>query len=82
MVRAILAGQLDAVEVHPDPIFAVHVPRSCPGVPAGLLQPRSSWGNAEAYDEQARRLAVLFQRNFEQYAAGVEPAVREAGPRV
>jgi phosphoenolpyruvate carboxykinase (ATP) len=81
MVRAILAGQLDAVPVHPDPIFGVHVPHGCPGVPAGLLQPRSSWGSAEAYDEQARQLAALFARNFEHYASGVEPAVREAGPR-
>ena len=46
-----------------------------------LLAPRSTWADPAAYDAQARTLAQMFARNFEQFASGVDPAVRSAGPR-
>jgi phosphoenolpyruvate carboxykinase (ATP) len=81
MVRAALNGGLTAVPFTPDPIFGVSVPHSCPGVPAELLQPRSTWKDPADYDAYARRLAGLFQANFKTYAAQVPEAVRQAGPR-
>jgi phosphoenolpyruvate carboxykinase (ATP) len=80
MVRAILAGQLDPVPAVPDPNFGVVVPRVVPGVPPELLQPRATWPDPAAYDRQARRLAELFKRNFEQYAGHVDEPIRRAGP--
>ena len=59
----------------------VEVPRACPGVPAELLQPRSTWADADAYDRTARRLAAMFAENFAAYADGVPPDVAAAGPR-
>jgi phosphoenolpyruvate carboxykinase (ATP) len=52
------------------------VPLEVPGVPAELLDPRGTWADKEAYDRQARRLARLFQENFQKYADGVPEAVR------
>ena len=65
-----------------DPIFGVEVPSTCPDVPSEFLQPRSTWQDKAAYDLQARKLARMFAENFEGFADGVPPAVREAGPRI
>jgi phosphoenolpyruvate carboxykinase (ATP) len=81
MVRAALNGQLDDVAYREDPVFRFQVPETCPGVPAECLRPRDTWPDPEAYDAQARQLAAMFAESFASYADGVEPAVREAGPR-
>jgi len=81
MVTAALEGQLDRVPTSPDPIFGVDVPRSCPGVPEGLLDPRSTWREPTSYDAQARRLASMFAENFAGFAPDVTPEVASAGPR-
>ncbi|HEY6802222.1 MAG TPA: phosphoenolpyruvate carboxykinase [Pyrinomonadaceae bacterium] len=82
MIRAILNGELAAVETTPDPIFGVNVPVSCPGVPAEVLQPRNTWTDKEAYDRQAADLAQRFNKNFEKYEAGVSEAVRAVAPKI
>jgi phosphoenolpyruvate carboxykinase (ATP) len=82
MVRAALNGELDDVPMAIDPIFGVGVPSTCPDVPSEFLQPRSTWQDKAAYDLQARKLAPMFAENFEGFADGVPPAVREAGPRI
>jgi phosphoenolpyruvate carboxykinase (ATP) len=81
MLRAALAGKLDGVETREDPVFGLHIPRSCPGVPPEVLDPRSTWKDRDAYDESARKLAGMFDENFSQYAGEVEPQVRAAGVR-
>src|ERR671932_1072832 len=65
MVRAAIAGELDHVETHVDPVFGLSIPASVPGVPDGILDPRETWPDKGAYDEQAERLAGLFKENFE-----------------
>ena len=82
MVRAALEGRLADVPTQPDPVFGIHVPVTCPGVPDEVLQPRTTWQDPEAYDDQARRLAVMFQENFKQFEDRVPEAVRAAGPKV
>jgi phosphoenolpyruvate carboxykinase (ATP) len=82
MVRAAINGALDDVPMTTDPIFRVEVPTSCPDVPAEFLQPRSTWQDQAAYDVQARELARMFAENFEGFADGVPPSVRDAGPRI
>jgi phosphoenolpyruvate carboxykinase (ATP) len=81
MIRAILNGSLARVETRPDPVFGVHVPVSCPEVPAEVLQPRGTWKDAGAYDEKARDLARRFNENFRKYEAGVSGEVRAAAPK-
>jgi phosphoenolpyruvate carboxykinase (ATP) len=82
MIRAILNGELAAVETTPDPTFGVNVPVSCPGVPAEVLQPRNTWTDKDAYDRQAADLAQRFNKNFEKYEAGVSEAVRAVAPKI
>jgi phosphoenolpyruvate carboxykinase (ATP) len=82
MVRAALDGSLARVETKPDPIFGIHVPTSCPGVPAEVLWPRNTWADKSAYDEAARNLARRFEDNFGKFADQVTAEVRSAGPKV
>jgi phosphoenolpyruvate carboxykinase (ATP) len=79
-VRAAIGGKLNGVETHSDPVFGLNVPESVPGVPDGILDPRDTWDDAEAYDEQAKKLASLFKENFRKFEDQVEEEVRRAGP--
>jgi phosphoenolpyruvate carboxykinase (ATP) len=82
MVRAALSGALDTVSCDTDPVFNVLVPASCPDVPPQLLQPRKTWPNEAAYDEQARKLAGMFIDNFAAFEDEAMPEVKAAGPRM
>ena len=81
MIRAILSGALSRAETRPDPVFGVHVPTSCPDVPAEVLTPRNTWQDKAAYDAKARDLARRFNDNFKKYADGVSEQVRAAAPK-
>ena len=80
MLNSALAGDLDDVEFVTDPVFGLAVPSEVPGVPSELLLPRGTWEDPVAYDAQATKLANMFRKNFEQYSAGVDEAVVNAGP--
>jgi phosphoenolpyruvate carboxykinase (ATP) len=80
MVRAALSGNLTDVATRREAVFNLEVPTEIDGVPAELLDPRSTWSDPAEYDAQAARLAALFHKNFEQFAGRVPAAVREAGP--
>jgi len=82
MITAALSGQLANVAYTKHPIFNVDVPRSCPGVPESVLDPRSTWPDPAKYDEQARKLAQMFVDNFKTFEKEVAPSVKEAGPKV
>jgi phosphoenolpyruvate carboxykinase (ATP) len=82
MVTAILEGSLQDVPSEADPVFGIHVPVACPGVPPEVLKPRNTWADKEAYDAKARELAARFVKNFEQFTALVDARVAAAGPKV
>jgi phosphoenolpyruvate carboxykinase (ATP) len=82
MIAAALTGALDTVTYQRHPIFNVEMPTTCPGVPAAVLDPRSTWTDATQYDTQARSLARMFVENFKTFEADVVDAVRKAGPTV
>jgi phosphoenolpyruvate carboxykinase (ATP) len=82
MITAALSGQLDNTKYQRHPIFNVEMPVTCPGVPDAVLDPRSTWTDPDAYDTQAKKLATMFVDNFQTFAADVDRAVVEAGPKV
>jgi phosphoenolpyruvate carboxykinase (ATP) len=82
MIRAVLAGALDAVVFSKDPVFNLEIPASCPGVPADVLTPRATWADGAAYDAQAAKLARMFVENFKTFEEGVSAEVLAAGPSV
>jgi phosphoenolpyruvate carboxykinase (ATP) len=64
-----------------DPIFGFDNVTEIPGVPSEILRPRESWSDKSAYDAAAKKLAGLFKKNFEAYAAGASAEVRAAAPK-
>ena len=82
MITAALEGQIDSVEYEAHPVFGMMMPKSCPGVPSEILNPRNTWADKTAYDVQAKNLAAQFIKNFEKYASGVNPEILAAAPRL
>jgi phosphoenolpyruvate carboxykinase (ATP) len=80
MITAALSGALNDVEMETDAVFGLQIPTNCPGVDPGILNPRTTWDNAEAYDAKANILAERFAANFSRFEAGCSPEVRTAGP--
>ena len=80
MISAALNGELNNVEMEAHSVFGMLVPTTCPNVPAGLLNPRSTWTNKAAYDTQAKDLAQRFVKNFEKYAGCVNKEILNAAP--
>ncbi|NUL81507.1 MAG: phosphoenolpyruvate carboxykinase (ATP) [Armatimonadetes bacterium] len=60
MITAVLEGKLSEVEYRTDPVFGLHCPAHCPGVPDEALDPRSTWADKAAYDAQAAKLAAMW----------------------
>jgi phosphoenolpyruvate carboxykinase (ATP) len=81
IANAALAGKLDNVKTRKDEVFGLSVPTEIPGVPPEVLNPRETWTDAGAYDEQARKLATMFRENFAKFGT-VDAAIRNAGPKV
>jgi phosphoenolpyruvate carboxykinase (ATP) len=81
MITAALNGELNNVEFEAHPVFGYAMPKTCPNVPAELLNPRNTWADKAAYDAQANKLANMFVKNFEQYAAGVSKEIIDAAPK-
>ncbi len=82
IIDAIHGESLDSAPTVEDPIFGLHVPTSCPGVPSRKLIPRNTWTDPDAYDRTARKLAAQFRDNFAQYLDQAREEIRRAGPRV
>jgi len=82
LISAALNGELDRVETEPHPIFGFGVPKSCPGVPSEVLNPRNTWTDKNGYDEKAKHLAGLFVKNFDKYRSEAPPEVIAAQPKV
>ncbi|MFC7441920.1 phosphoenolpyruvate carboxykinase (ATP) [Laceyella putida] len=80
MVRAAINGSLKQVGFGKDPVFGLHIPTSCPDVPAELLNPRNTWQDPAAYDQAANELAARFHQHFAKFS-GVTEEVKQAGPR-
>ncbi|SES34175.1 phosphoenolpyruvate carboxykinase (ATP) [Salipaludibacillus aurantiacus] len=81
MVRAALQGDLNAAETTVDPIFGLHIPLHCPGVPDEILQPKHTWADPEAYDQKSKELAYKFKENFKKFK-DMPRHIREGGPTV
>ncbi len=82
MVSAALTGALDKVEYTEHPVFGVKMPLTCPEVPQEVLDPRNTWKDKAAYDNQSDKLAAAFRANFAKYSANASAEIIEAEPRV
>ncbi len=68
-------GSLEKAEFEVMPGFNLAVPKSCEGVDSSILMPKNTWKDKNAYDEQTKKLATQFVKNFEKYMDGTPKEV-------
>ncbi|MDT8854512.1 phosphoenolpyruvate carboxykinase [Paracoccaceae bacterium Fryx2] len=78
LLTAALDGSLAGGTFRRDPNFGFDVPVAVHGVDSGLLDPRSTWADAAAYDRQAAKLVGMFAENFGQYVPYIDADVKAA----
>jgi phosphoenolpyruvate carboxykinase (ATP) len=81
LLRAALAGELDDIAYVTDPFFGLSIPASVPGIPDGVLDPRTAWSDPAAYDKAAAALVQRFEENFKTFADLVDDDIKAAAIR-
>jgi phosphoenolpyruvate carboxykinase (ATP) len=81
MVTAALTGALDIVKYRHDELFNLDVPTECPNVPSEILDPKNTWVDKDSYDMSARKLAQMFNENFNKFKETPQE-IRDAGPKL
>lgn len=82
MISAILEGKLDDVDFDKHPIFGLHMPKYCPGVPTEILDPMNTWLQKGAYVSKAIQLAHSFHINFDKFASEASDEILNGGPLI
>jgi phosphoenolpyruvate carboxykinase (ATP) len=82
LVTGALNGSLRSADYRTDPYFGFAVPASVPGIETDMLYPERTWADKKAFDETARKLVGMFQKNFAKYEQTVDAEVRAAAPEV
>eukprot|EP00762_Andalucia_godoyi_P005001 ANDGO_01492.mRNA.1 Phosphoenolpyruvate carboxykinase len=81
IIDAINDGTLEQQEFVQEPIFGMWIPKTCPKVPAEILNPRNTWANKEQYDRTATKLATMFVVNFRKYQDKASTELLDAAPK-
>ena len=81
MINAALNGELDNADTIKHPVFGLEMIQGIGGVPVEILNPRNTWSDKNAYDEQANKLAELFNENFKKYSDYANEDILEGAPK-
>lgn len=80
ILDAIHSGELAKVEYEVYDTFNLNVPKTCPNVPAELLNPAKSWTGTASFKDEVTKLGQLFKENFKKYEDEATEDVIKAGP--
>ena len=76
LLTAALSGTLSEAGFRKDENFGFYVPVNVMGFDSKLLDTRSTWSDAIAYDAQAEKLVNMFADNFAQYVPFIDEDVK------
>lgn len=80
VVSAIVNGDIRQANFETLPGFGFDIPTSLPGVDSHLLNPRKTWQDTAAHDNNAKLLMSQFIENFKRF--DVSDTIRDAGPHL
>ncbi|MEA3513022.1 MAG: phosphoenolpyruvate carboxykinase (ATP) [Campylobacterota bacterium] len=66
-INGILDGKINNSEFEQTEVFNLSIPKTLEGVDTEVLNPRNTWEDKKAYDEQANELANMYVENFKKY---------------
>jgi len=72
IIRTIQSNALNNVPTEADPLFGFEVPLAVQNVPSSYLHPQSSWPDPDAYQKQAKALAISFHTQMRAFGAFYE----------
>ncbi|HRJ68685.1 MAG TPA: phosphoenolpyruvate carboxykinase [Beijerinckiaceae bacterium] len=81
LLTAALDGSLNRANFRRDPYFGFSVPESVPGVEPHILQPVKTWQDKAAFNETAKKLIAMFEKNFKTFESHVGRDVVAAAPQ-
>ena len=81
-IDAVLSGDILQSEFRKDELFGFDVPIELPGVSKQVCNPKESWKDPAAYDEQSNKLAKMFKENYKQYTGKNVTDYTKFGPKV
>ena len=82
MITSILKGELEKVDFDQHPVFGLHMPKYCQGVPTELLDPMNTWLQKGAYVSKSIQLAHSFHLNFDKFANQASEEILSGGPLI
>lgn len=82
LITAALNDQLVKAEYQTHEVFGLAMPLTCPGVPQEIMNPRNTWRDKEAYDQQANELAAAFLKNFDKFSDYATEEIMAGAPRI
>lgn len=82
IIDAIHDGSLETAETFEEPVFKFQIPKACNNIPSEILDPIKVWKDQNKFTETRKKLANLFETNFEAYKAGCSEEIKQAGPKI
>ena len=82
MITSILENKLEDVDFTEHPIFGLHMPKYCPGVPSEMLDPINTWLQKGAYISKAIQLAHSFHINFDKFINEADEEIMHGAPLI
>ncbi len=82
MITSILENKLEDVDFAEHPIFGLHMPKYCPGVPSEMLDPINTWLQKGAYISKAIQLAHSFHINFDKFINEADEEIMHGAPLI
>mmetsp|Transcript_31755 Transcript_31755/g.47190 ORF Transcript_31755/g.47190 Transcript_31755/m.47190 type:complete len:629 (-) Transcript_31755:195-2081(-) len=81
-IDAILDGSMEGAPKTVDPTFGFAVPTQLNNVDPLLLNPKATWPNPAAFEEQQEKLAKMYVDNFHQYDGKGTTDYTQYGPKL
>ncbi|RCU58589.1 phosphoenolpyruvate carboxykinase (ATP) [Oceanihabitans sediminis] len=84
MINAAISGALsnDPENYINHPVFGLAMPKTVPGVPTEVLNPKATWTDAAEYDKTAKKLSDSFMNNFKQFEEYANQEILDGAPVV